>query len=107
MALQSQPSYFSQFQGFSYDPHNLLQGEFERLAESRGWIRDSHRWRREWRIVAAAEFEIHFGHLDRGNKLEGFRELLRELGVTEVPTSIAKCKAVCTATVQYVFFPVY
>jgi hypothetical protein len=69
-----------------------LKKEFDRLAAQKGWKRESRRYKKEWSKCIREEFTANFGSNE--GKLEGWRALCTEVGITSVPTSVTQCKKV-------------
>ena len=87
-------SYFDRFPGFQPDPERPIEEEFADLADSRGWITGSKRYRQERGRCLRAEYEFQLGSIDRSRRLEDWQALCQELRINSLPSSITQCKKV-------------
>ena len=94
MANNTAHAYLSRFPHFTPNPNATLLNEFERLAVSRGWRRNSKIYRKERIEYLLAEYDIYLGSLDTEDQLERFQALCRDLGIRSRPNSLRKCKKV-------------
>lgn len=87
-------SYFSKFaaDGFVPNPNASFKNEFSRLATLMGWSVDSLEYGRNRLLAIQEEFNANYGSSD---KLQGWQELCRDVGIVPIPTSIKQCKKVC------------
>lgn len=71
-----------------------LVEEFERLALDRNWAPGSKRYRQQKQKYFAREFHQQFGQDE--NRLHGWQNLCRDVGIDPPPESIGQCKKVET-----------
>lgn len=90
--IQSQ-SYFSKFaaDGFVSNPNASFKNEFSRLAKDMGWSDNTLEYGHHQLLAYQAEFNANYGSSD---KLQGWQDLCRDVGIAPVPTSIKQCKKV-------------
>lgn len=90
--VQSQ-SYFSRFaaDGFVPNPNASFKNEFSRLAKDMGWSDNTLEYGHHRLLAYQAEFNVNYGSSD---KLQGWQDLCRDVGITPIPTSIKQCKKV-------------
>lgn len=89
--MDSQPSFFTRFPQFDYDPEETLSVAFRRLAIVRKWKYRSRTWRKNWRLCLKTEYERLIGA--RVSKLEVWQRMCQKVGIHVLP-SIRKCKKV-------------
>jgi hypothetical protein len=92
--LPSEPSYFSQFPDFTPKVDANFTAQFKALAISQGW---SNKEKSKYRVEAIQEEFDHLYGTDT-SKLEKWQQLCREVGISDVPNSITKCKKVGSPT---------
>ena len=85
-------NFWLQFEGFTPNPKAGLWSEFHRLAQQQNWVPKSLVWFAAREDAYLAELESHYGN--DWSKLDKWQALCSEVGVTPVPQSITKCKAV-------------
>lgn len=87
-----QSSFFASYADFRHDPGAPLIDEFQRLAWEQGW--DNTEWKFKRRECLLAEFELHLGSIEVGNKLAPWQSLCQELNLNGNLRSITQCKKV-------------
>ena len=111
MPPPSSQSHFATFANFTPEENAPFDDEFARLASSQDWVPGSQEYTRERTIAMSQEIKLHYfssqpkklGKIDEEapqetsediteeQKLEGYKELCREVGITP-SDSIAECK---------------
>lgn len=92
---QTASDFFIQFPDFTPNPTATLADDFHRLADHRGWTRNSKRWRKMWNQLANLEYDRLIG--STLISLDSWRGLCVEVGLEGGYPSITKCKTVCFA----------
>lgn len=81
---------------FERDTTALLADEFCRLALESGWSKKSAKFKKErakfYGGAVAQDFTTYWG--SNASRLDAWQDLCRHLGITNVPSSIKKCKLV-------------
>jgi hypothetical protein len=83
-------AWFLKYPPFIYDLNAGLKANFERLSNDRNWGESLRRKR--WAQCQMEEFSYAYGK--DTNKLESWQSLCREVGISDPPESITKCKNV-------------
>ena len=94
MAKNVAHAYLSRFPHFTPNPNATLLNEFERLAVSRGWRRNSRIYRKERIEYLLAEYDIYLGSLGTEDQLERLQAVCGDLGIEGRLNSPKKCKKV-------------
>lgn len=84
--------WFDQFQGFSYNPFQGLQVNFDRLATGRQWGQKLRKKR--WIEIQQFAFTTLYGRNTEMSKLGKWQDLCRDVLIEPVPESITQCKKV-------------
>ncbi|KAL8952342.1 MAG: hypothetical protein Q9222_001753 [Ikaeria aurantiellina] len=87
-----QSTFFDQYPDFRQFLRRPIIVEYRRLAQKRGWGKDSQAFRIHRRECLQAEFELHFGSIERNGKLAGWQMLCQELGLTGNLSTVTQCK---------------
>ncbi|QDS68581.1 hypothetical protein FKW77_000608 [Venturia effusa] len=84
-------SYFWRFAADGFVPnHNAsFKDEFSRLAKLMGWSEKTLEYGQHRLSAIQAEFDANYGSSD---KLQGWQNLCRDVGIAPTPTSIKKCR---------------
>lgn len=73
-----------------------MKQEFKRLARLNAWIGEDGKktkiYRQELGKCFGSEFRKHYGH--DASSLPGWQSLCKEVGVEDIPQSVAECKGV-------------
>lgn len=88
--------FFSRFPEFKQSTENPISVEFYRLAGLRGWEIGSKKWKRNWNICMAQQFDLLIGKRERD--IETWRKMCEKLEISGQFTSIRQCKKVCPAS---------
>ncbi|EIW60959.1 uncharacterized protein TRAVEDRAFT_166094 [Trametes versicolor FP-101664 SS1] len=79
---------------FERDTTALLADEFRRLSLDSGWGKKSAKFKKErakfYGGAVAQDFTTFWG--SNASRLDAWQDLCRHLGITDVPSSIKKCK---------------
>jgi hypothetical protein len=79
--------------GFTRTTNSSFDVEFNQLAKHMGWSKKSKEFRKHKIIATKQEITSSYGGSSR---LEGWQQLCDDVGVEPIPSSIKKCKKVCT-----------
>ncbi|KAH7077674.1 hypothetical protein BKA63DRAFT_592903 [Paraphoma chrysanthemicola] len=83
-------AWFSTYPNFTYDPSTSLPSNFTRLAVAKRWgLKLKHK---RWIACQTVLFDALYG--TDVTKLDKWQDLCREVGITDVPGNIKKCKKV-------------
>jgi hypothetical protein len=87
--------FFEQFVGggFSRTTNSSFDVEFNQLAQHMGWSKKSKEFRKHKIMATNQEITSIYGGSSR---LEGWQQLCNDVGVEPMPSSIKKCREVCT-----------
>lgn len=94
----AEQAYFNRFPNFAPRPDATLTENFARLTISQGWGQNSKTNKEKKRYLKALA-DAYIGSIERGGaaeKLAGLQRLCKDLEVSPIPTSITKCKKVCS-----------
>ncbi|KAH7088221.1 hypothetical protein FB567DRAFT_627973 [Paraphoma chrysanthemicola] len=86
-------AWFSSYPNFTYDPSTSLPSNFTRLATAKRWG-PKLKYKR-WIACQTVLFDALYG--TDVTKLDKWQDLCREVGITDVPGSIKKCKKSASA----------
>ena len=92
MAIYHFISFWEQFPKFNHDANAPISVEFARLGNFRNWSRGSKKWKKNWNLCMAIEYERLIG--SRVNTLATWQAMCKKVGLAEVFTSIRQCKKV-------------
>jgi hypothetical protein len=87
-------SYFAAFNDFQPNHDASIQFEFARLAALKGWRPKSKKYKSEKMKCFNMEYELQLGSVNHTSDFSAWQKLCEEVGITEVPMSKTKCKAV-------------
>jgi hypothetical protein len=90
------PSYWTRFPHFVHNAKAQIKQEFRRLALLKEWIgkdgKKTKTYQRELSKCFRSEFGKHYGR--NASSLPGWQSLCKEVGVEDIPQSVAECKSV-------------
>jgi hypothetical protein len=90
------PSYWDRFPDFDHNPNARIKEEFQRLARLKEWVGNEpekrKKYRKEWGKCFGSEFKKHYG--DDAASLAGWQSLCEEVGLEDIPDSVAGCRSV-------------
>lgn len=85
--------FFSRFPNFEQNTDNPISVEFYRLANHRGWRAGSKKWKKNWNVCMAQQFDLVIGQRDRD--INTWRKMCEKLEIPGKFPSITQCKKVC------------
>lgn len=87
--------FFTQYQGFEYNPHESASTQFDRLRTAQGWKKGDPDQVKAWEGYLTAlvkQFYVSYGK--DIEDLAAWHGLLARIGLTELPKSVRSCKKV-------------
>ncbi|KAF8161658.1 hypothetical protein B0H34DRAFT_767235 [Crassisporium funariophilum] len=92
-------SFFAQYPDFHYDASASTTSEFYRMCDSFGWDRgdeDRDNAHQEFRVALTQQFNTNFG--TDVEDLAAWQRLCGRLGISPIPETLKRCRAIVTNT---------
>ena len=99
MSASKNPTYFASFAAFTPRPDARIEKEFKRLAKQQHWRKDSKKYKEERGKCLLSEFEVHVGYMVADDRLNSWRSLCNEVGISQPPKTVKECKRASTSLI--------